>query len=81
MYPFSAQTWRILLLFVLSLCYYLLLPKIFPPIFQAMVYGVGLVVLYVFSTRILKLDADVVHSVENFYRKAQDKLREKRSSR
>jgi O-antigen/teichoic acid export membrane protein len=81
MYPFSAQTWRILLLFVLSLCYYLLLPKIFPPIFQAMVYGVGLVVLYVFSTRILKVDADVVHSVENFYRKAQDKLREKRSSR
>jgi O-antigen/teichoic acid export membrane protein len=78
LHPFSRMTWRILMLFVLSLCYYLFLPKVFPPILQAIVYGTGLVVLYVLSIRLMKIDADVVHSVISYYNKGLDKFRNRK---
>jgi O-antigen/teichoic acid export membrane protein len=63
-HPLSKMTPRILVLFTLVLLYYLLLPQFASPILQALVYSVGLVIIYVAGIRMLGIRSDVTEAVE-----------------
>jgi len=75
MHPFSNMTPRILVLFLVAMLYYLLLPKMASPIFQAMIYSAGLVVVYTGAVRILKIKSDVTDAIEEKLERMINSLR------
>ncbi|HLF65026.1 MAG TPA: polysaccharide biosynthesis C-terminal domain-containing protein, partial [Saprospiraceae bacterium] len=66
-HPLSNMTPRILLLFLIIMLYYLLLPDLASPIVQAIIYCVGLVILYVAGIRLLGIRSDVTETVEHHF--------------
>jgi O-antigen/teichoic acid export membrane protein len=74
-HPLSAMTPRILLLFVVVTVYYVLLPTIATPIFQAIIYCAGLVLIYVLGIRLLRIESDSTHAAEEYVRKFLGQIR------
>jgi O-antigen/teichoic acid export membrane protein len=64
MHPLSAMTPRILILFLIVMTYYLLLPVFAPPMIQAAVFVIGLLVIYLAGIRLLGIRSDIIETAE-----------------
>lgn len=69
-HPFSQNTPRIALLFAVMLVYYLVFPQVGSPVIQAIVYVIGLLVIYIGGIRLLGIRSDATETFDRLTRRA-----------
>jgi O-antigen/teichoic acid export membrane protein len=77
-HPFTKMTTRIMLLFVIAMAYFAFLPRMAPPILQAMIYSAGLVIIYYGGIRLLGIRSDATDAAEKHLSTLMARLRSKR---